>query len=169
MPCYKLRVKNKLGLFSFTEHNPGTHEDAEVAAMDASLIWYLSRELKYRVWYPFWQSLIESLDEKDKTSEGAMLVERWQEIKAQAMDAGVHRINEWLDNCENDRVMAARKALVDEIEGIDVYCDFSCLTQDEDTEECAELIHTSHGGDKILSTQTSFGKMYVTPFPTRGE
>ena len=81
------------------------------------------------------------------------------------MDAGIDRITAWMT--QNDpKILAAREKLCTILEGVDVYCDVSCLHQDEKG-GYTNLICTATGGDKKLSTQSNFGKMYITAFPLR--
>ena len=44
-------IQNRLGMFEFTEHNPSSHLDEDVVSLDASLIYNLHREKKFRVWF----------------------------------------------------------------------------------------------------------------------
>jgi hypothetical protein len=97
--------------------------------------------------------LFESWQESDNEADQE-LADRWLEIKHDAMDSGIKRITTWVTNFDNEEVMAARKALVEGIEGIDVYCNEDMLEKD-DKGQCAELIVTANGGDKILSTSLS--------------
>jgi hypothetical protein len=191
MPCYMLRLKNQRGMFSFTEHNPASHLDAEVPSLFASLIYNLRRDKKYRVWFPFWDGVFEEMAEATladgegpgsstygstsnsvQPAMSSQSVEtankigmRWQEIKAQAMDAGSHRVYQWIEQSDV-QILAARNILNASLEGIDVYCDTSCMELDAKG-ECRELINTSGGGDKVLSSSSFFAKCYTVAFPLR--
>ena len=49
MKCYRLRQKNKRGMFTFTEHDPMAHHDEEIESTEASLIYNLYRNKKFVV------------------------------------------------------------------------------------------------------------------------
>ena len=173
---------DRAGEFFFTEHNPASHLDERKSSRNASLIYDLHREKKFRVWHPFWDGLFEEFSDSNEDAMRKGIGDRWQAIKAQAMDAGLDRVTTWLhqkgthsqkyslscsvftrkcsrvltfqDFGPDARVLAARQALCGTLEGIDVYCDQSCFCVDEEG-NCKELIETagSHFQRRLQSLQ----------------
>jgi hypothetical protein len=144
--------KSRKGLFVWTEYKAASNLDDEVDSFNASLIFDITREKKLRVWFPFWDGLFEEM-RNDKSPENINIQaigKRWFQIKEQAQDSGVNRINTWL-NQEDSEILRARAVLCRGghnaealehrgesvlrdhygLEGIDVYCDKSCYTFDE--------------------------------------
>ena len=129
MAKFKLWLQDRSGTFYLTEHDPSSHLDTVMPSLKASLVYNLHREKKFRIWFPFWDGLFAEMRE-NKTDEVARLIgERWLEIKDQAEDSGILRIMAWL-NQSNPDILAAREKILTVLEGIDVYCDKSCLEAD---------------------------------------
>jgi hypothetical protein len=105
-------LKSKSGLFVWTEYNAASHLDTQVDSLKASLIFDITREKKFRVWFPFWNGLFEEM-RNDKSPENINIQaigKRWFQIKEQAQDSGVNRVNTWL-NQEDPEILRARAVL----------------------------------------------------------
>ena len=105
-------LKSKSGLFVWTEYNAASHLNAKVDSFKASLIFDITREKKFRVWFPFWNGLFEEM-RNDKSPENINIQatgKRWFQIKEQAQDSGVNRVNTWLKQ-KNSEILRARAVL----------------------------------------------------------
>ena len=104
--------------------------------------WNVQRELKHRLWHPFWQSLL--LKKCGDDVAGRML-----ELMEMTHIFGIKRIRDHWSSAEADADV--RQYAIERMEGVDVYC----------TPEIA----TALDGD--TNTITNFGKMYVDRYPFR--
>ena len=98
----QVKIKNWYQVFTFSDTTCGTYLRIHLA-IDATLVWDLHREFKFRVWHPFWDGMfgtLKKLDEQqdpdqpdDDTAKIHPLTdaidERWEVILEQVEDAGI--------------------------------------------------------------------------------
>jgi len=175
---FKLKLKNHYSIFEFSEFDPETNFSPQVYSKDATLVWDLHREFKFRVWHPFWNGMLttlQQLDEephpdKEQAENGEVVhplmdpvMDRWEILLGQVEDAGIDRIYDWLYE-HNPQVSGGTKGCEANVEGIDVWCPPDLLDNKPSGSD-AFLLDTARGGDKVYDSPTCYGKMYMKTFP----
>jgi hypothetical protein len=104
--------------------------------------WDLRLEVKHRIWHAFWRALFV----KGYRKECPRLGDRMVELERITADVGRYKIVDHFAALLFPGRGALRAWIADELEGTDVFWD-----------------GTSHDGH--LDSRTSFGKMYIMPYP----
>eukprot|EP00753_Platysulcus_tardus_P017597 PLAT6443.10.p1 GENE.PLAT6443.10~~PLAT6443.10.p1 ORF type:complete len:1759 (+),score=1054.57 PLAT6443.10:35-5311(+) len=135
LPPVALWIKNKLGRFTFSD---SVRDDAGPADRIIPR-WNLAKEVRHRVWHPFWSGLLLKRC-------GEEVAERMAHLLRMTREHGLHHIKAHFCDGADGGIVAMRKGLAAEVEGIDVYYDGP--------------VHDGH-----LDSDSKFGKMYLVPYP----
>jgi len=121
---FRITMQNWTGKFRFHEYTPGDAElegqpdpaantSVLVSAENATLVWDLHHEFKFRVWHPFWNGLLKAAEEATMSQQaepgscmgmiggkaavkGILMKkvdDRWRAIKDQVNEAGITKIS----------------------------------------------------------------------------
>jgi hypothetical protein len=135
IPKIKRTIKDFRKRFEFDD----TSTDQTGTAAKIIPGWDIPREVKHRVWHPFWQGLLYN-------KCGADVANRLQELEAITADKGIKRIRAHFEAMNEPSRMQMRQWVQESVEGVDVFWD-----------------GVSHDGH--LDSATGFGKMYVCAYP----
>lgn len=137
-PFILLELKNCFGVFTFSN----TDRDIEDGLLTSVVPkWDLDKECLYRIWQPFWRSLLQE-------KCGIPAIRRLTELEVVAMEFGRERIEKHWD-VEKTKTAFTCQTLQALLEGVDVFVDLKTIGLD-----------TEH--EKITC---GFGKLVIQPYP----
>lgn len=134
VPAVSRRAKSCLGRMTVND----TLLNVEGRPSDIMPRWNVYREVRRRVWYPFWDSLLLN-------GCGEEVAQRLLDLQKATSSYGIKRIREHFAGMKDEETYARRQWVLDKLEGLDVYW------------------NEAHDGE--LDSKTCFGKMYVVAYP----